>query len=268
MSSRIDSMMQHFVPGVVVHYDGATEGLFRPGVGKGRDALCENIRHIELDYAPLDSEILDMLVENEKTAVRWRGRWRHRGTGCVYALDIAHFLRWEGGLIVEMFEFFDHHRARTSDRVSMVTFQELLTPKSPGLAREEIERRSKALVNFSPRGPDVAQILELCAPGVVCEFVGDRTRIPYAGRHVGVEALANIVRAIGVDFEQLHCAILESIVDGGSVAVRRTVKWRHRGTGRKGLVELADFVRFGNGLIVELVEFRDSITLLEMQGDM
>ena len=32
--------------------------------------------------------------------------------------------------------------------------------------------------------------------------------------------------------------------------------------------DLADFVRFEDGLIVELIEFRDSVTLLEMQGEM
>jgi len=30
-------------------------------------------------------------------------------------------------------------------------------------------------------------------------------------------------------------------------------------------VELADFVRFEDGLIVELVEFRDSVAVLQMQ---
>jgi ketosteroid isomerase-like protein len=69
-----------------------------------------------------------------------------------------------------------------------------------------------------------------------------------------------------VDFEQLDHVIREIIVDGGRVAVRRTVEWRHRGTGRRGLVELADFARFEDGLIVEVIEFRDTITILSMAG--
>ena len=80
------------------------------------------------------------------------------------------------------------------------------------------------------------------SPDIVCEFVGHRARIPYAGRHVGVEAVINIVRGINVDFEQLDNALSDILVDGGRLACRRTVQWRHRGTGRRGLVELAEFV--------------------------
>ena len=57
------------------------------------------------------------------------------------------------------------------------------------------------------------------------------------------------------------------LVEEGRVAGRRKVEWRHRGTGRRGLVDLANFVRFEDGMIVELVEFRDSVTLLEMRGE-
>ena len=53
-------------------------------------------------------------------------------------------------------------------------------------------------------------ILKFCSPNIVCDFVGDRARIPYAGRHVGVEALINIVRAVAIDFEQSHFEISEN----------------------------------------------------------
>ncbi len=81
-----------------------------------------------------------------------------------------------------------------------------------------------------------------------------------------MDALTNIIHSINIDFEQVGCATPEMVVDGTGVAARRTVEWRHRGTGRRGIVELADFVRFENGLIIEVVEFRDSVALLQMQG--
>jgi ketosteroid isomerase-like protein len=150
-----------------------------------------------------------------------------------------------------------------------MSFEKLLSPKPPGIDRDEIVRRSEALLNFpNLHGPDVSLVREICSPDIVCEFIGDKSRIPYAGRHAGVETLARILRSIAIDFEQLNHSIQEMIVDGGRVAVRRTVEWRHRGTGRRGLVELADFARFEEGLIVEFVEFRDSITMLSMAGQM
>jgi ketosteroid isomerase-like protein len=148
-----------------------------------------------------------------------------------------------------------------------MSFENLLAPIPPRLERAEIVRRCESLLKFSGfYGPDPSRVRRLCAPDIVCEFIGDRSRIPYAGRHVGIETLVRILRSIAVDFEQLDYEIGEIIVDGGRVAVRRTVEWRHRGTGRRGLVELADFARIENGLIVELVEFRDSIKILSMAG--
>lgn len=150
-----------------------------------------------------------------------------------------------------------------------MSFENLLSPKAPGLERAEIVRRCEDLLKFSScHGPDVSLVRELCSPDIVCEFVGDKSRIPYAGRHVGIDTLERIIRSIAVDFEQLGYAIREIIVDGGRIAVRRTVEWRHRGTGCRGLVELADFARFEDGLIVDFIEYRDTITILSMAGEM
>jgi len=148
-----------------------------------------------------------------------------------------------------------------------MSFENLLTPRPPGMDRCEIIRRCESLLRFPDlRGPNLMLLRDLCSPDIVCEFVGDKSRIPYAGRHTGVDTLERIIRTIAIDFEQLDQTIWEILVDGGRVASRRTVEWRHRGTGRRGLVELADFARIEDGLIVEIIEFRDSITILSMAG--
>ena len=109
MSGQIELMLQYFVPEVIVHCHSTKEGLFLPGVLRGRDALRENIRRIDAEYEPIDAEVLDILVEKANTAVRWRNAWRHRGSGYPRALDMAHFLRWKDGLVTEMFEYLDYH---------------------------------------------------------------------------------------------------------------------------------------------------------------
>jgi hypothetical protein len=122
------------------------------------------------------------------------------------------------------------------------------------------------LASFSCQGPDVEAFRQICAPQVVCEFVGDRSKIFYAGRHQGIDALAGIVRSIGVEFQQVGSATSELVVEGGSLAMRRKAEWRHWGTGRRGVVDFVDFARFEDGLIVEFVEFRDNAALLLMQN--
>ncbi len=109
MSGKIDEMLRYFAPDVVVQYHCTKEGLFLPGVLHGRAAFKENIRLTDIEYEPLGSEVIDILVENGNTAVRWRNSWRHRGTGSVSTLDMAHFLRWRNGQVVEVFEYLDYH---------------------------------------------------------------------------------------------------------------------------------------------------------------
>lgn len=266
MSRDISAMVKLFVEDVEINYNCSRLGLLRPGQWRGRDALREHLRRVDIDYEPLESEILSILVEGDRTVVRWLSNWRHRGTGQVHRMDMAHFLRWRNGLVAEMDEFRDVRCASRAADVLPKSFEEMLDPRGPGLERSEIARRLIAMGSFSARGPDVALIRDMCSPDVVCEFVGDCTKISHAGRYRGVDALINIVRGIGVEFEQLGYAMPAVIVDGAAAAARRTVEWRHRGTGRRGLVELADLVRFEDGRIVEIVEFRDSVALLQMQA--
>ncbi len=267
MSGRIDGMLSHFSPRAVVHYTSSREGLFRPAVWEGVDALGSITRFTDENYTPLGHEILDVIVDGQKAVVRWRGDWRRIASGKIYSIDAAHFLRWDGDVVVEMHEYFERmcHEAPSCPR--LLNFEELLAPKPPGLEPQEIVRRAREIVTFPSGAPVIESIRAYCAPDIVCEFVGDRARLPYAGRHVGIEALVNIIRAIAIDFEQSACEVQDCLLEGGRLAGRRRVEWRHRGTGRRGVVDLADFLRFENGRIVELIEFRDSLTLLEMQGE-
>lgn len=266
MSRDVSAMLKHFVEDVEINYTCSRLGVLGPGHWRGRDALREHLRRVDIDYEPLDAEIVSILVEGDRTAVRWVSNWRHRATGHIHNMDMAHFLRWRNGLVAEMCEFRDMRCASRVADVVPQSLNDILNPPGPGLSRDEMARRLIAMGNFSWGGPDIALIREMCSPDVVCEFVGDRTTISHAGRYRGVDALINIVRGIGVEFEQLSHVTPEVIIDAAAAAGRRTVEWRHRGTGRRGLVELADFVRFEEGRIVEIVEFRDSIALLEMQA--
>jgi ketosteroid isomerase-like protein len=266
MSRNIDQMLRHFAPDAVVHCASSREGVLPTGVWEGADALRSITRLNDENYEPLDHEILDILVDGKHAVVRWRGNWRRHANGKVYTIDAAHFLTWRNGLVVEMHEFFER-ASQFNPQTRYLSYSELLAERRPGLTREEMKKRSLELVNFPVNGPDVALIQKYCAPEIVCDFVGDRSRIPYAGRHVGVAALKNIVMAVAVDFEQSYFDVSDVLIEDGRVAGRRRVAWRHRGTGRRGVVDLANFVRFEDGLMVELIEFRDSVTLIEMRGD-
>lgn len=264
MSGDIPAILKLFTDDVALTYNGRV-GTFHAGEWRGSDALSEQLRRTDIEYEPLDAEVKGVVIEGDRSAVRWTSHWRRRATGQIFCMDMAHFLRWRGDRVAEMHQFLDHH-AESRMAEERKSFEQMLNPPHPGLSREEMARRIMMLGSFCRKGPDVSLFRDFCAPGVVCEFVGDRRSIAYAGRHWGIEALVSIVRSIGVEFEQVGCATPEMVIEGGSVAARRAVEWRHRGTGRRGIVELADFIRFEDGRIVELVEFRDSVALLQMQA--
>jgi ketosteroid isomerase-like protein len=269
LTGDLDRLREYFSPDVVVHYNCTKEGLFTPGVLSSRDEFFANLRLTEENYQGVEGEIVDILVENDLSVVRWRTRWRHRGAGLVYPLEMAYFLRWRGNVVIEMHEFLDVPGAETLGRGGLCSYADLLDPQPSGLTRDEIELRLRELADFpTPLGMDLDATRKYFSPDVVCEFIGDKTRIHYAGRHVGVEALTSIVRTIATDFEQFNSTLSDVVIEGARAACRRTVEWRHRGTGRRGLVELAEFVRFENGLIVEMIEYRDSVGILTMQGEM
>jgi len=265
MTYDVPTLVEHFVEDVVLNYSCSRHGLLPPGQWRGRDALRAHLRRVDVDYEPLDAEVLAVLVDGDNTVVRWLSSWRHRATGQIHRVDMAHFLRWRNGLVAEMHEFRERYCVPRRAVVLAQSLDDILNPRGPGLARDEMARQLIALSSFS-FAPDVTRIREMCSRDVVCEFVGDRASISHAGRHRGVEALINIVRGLGVEFEQLGLATSEIIIDGGMAASRRTVEWRHRGTGRRGHIQLADFVRFEDGRIVEVVEFGDSMALLRMRA--
>lgn len=266
MSGDAEAFLTFFAQDVELRHNCPRLALFPAGRWSGQDALRENVRRADIAFEPLDAEVLDVLVEGDRAAVRWRGSWRRRANDAVLHKDLAHFLRWRNGRIVEMDEFADYHVKPRFAGERLRSFAELIDPPPPCLSRDEMARRLMELGNFSSEGPDIGLFRAYCARDVVSEFVGDPATIFYAGRHCGIDALTRVIGAINTDFEQVGATPSQMIVDGGAVATRRTVEWRHRGTGRRGIVELADFLRFESGLIVELVEFRDTVALMQMQG--
>jgi ketosteroid isomerase-like protein len=265
MRGDYEQLFNYADPNVTIYCNARWDKSFVPDVWRGIAGFRELLRRTDEQYLPLDHEILDILVDGDRSVVRWRGEWRQHANGQIHTTDAAHFMRWENGLVVEMHEFFDAHSASTPDCVRAADFENMLTPRSPGLSRDEMERRARELVSFQHGAPDTKLVREWCAPDIFSEFVGDRTRLPYAGRHCGVETMLAIIHALRIDFEQQTIAIPEILIEDSQVAGRRRVRWRHRGTGRRGMSEIADFVRFDDGLIVELIEFRDSVSLMQMQ---
>jgi ketosteroid isomerase-like protein len=265
MRRHYDRFVSFVDPAVVLSCHSWREGMIGPGVWNGVEGLRDLFRRTDENYLPGDHEIIDILVDGDQAAVRWRADWRRHENGRVYTNDAAHFLRWSNGRVVEMHEFFDAYCQPAPASVGLPSFEALLTPRQPGVRREEMERCARRLLQLETGRPEPDLVRKWCSPDIACVFAGDRARLPYAGSHKGLDALLGIIRAVHVDFEQRALGLSKILIEDARAACWRQVEWRHRGTGRTGVCELADFVRFDNGLIAELTEFRDTVSLVRMQ---
>lgn len=136
--------------------------------------------------------------------------------------------------------------------------------KLGGLDRDLVQQRIQALFAKRTAG-DMGKVLELLAEDVQFSVKGHWTAFPYPGPARGKTMVAEAMATIIVQYEHCGSAVHEMIIDGDRVAVRRTAKIRHRGTGKVGNIEIADFIRFREGLLLEWTEVVDSMALAQLE---
>jgi ketosteroid isomerase-like protein len=125
--------------------------------------------------------------------------------------------------------------------------------------REMIEHRVRRLFELRADG-DIPSILEYAAPDVRCFMRGHWSLAIYPRPLVGKEQVAEAYRQLNIQFENLGSVIHELLIDGDRVALHRTTTIRNRGAGHIHTLDLIDFIRFRDGLIVEYSEYPDYAT--------
>ncbi|MCW2273184.1 hypothetical protein GJ654_03620 [Rhodoblastus acidophilus] len=134
----------------------------------------------------------------------------------------------------------------------------------PTVDRGFIESRLQA-INDRLVARDLPGLLALFSDDVVFELIGNWSIFPSARRARGKEAWARALTTIYTELQNLGSTAHDVVIDGDSVALRRTTRLRNYGTGRVGDVEIADFLRFRDGLIVEIIEIVDSLAIARLE---
>ncbi|MDE2363042.1 MAG: nuclear transport factor 2 family protein [Hyphomicrobiales bacterium] len=128
--------------------------------------------------------------------------------------------------------------------------------------RELIEQRIHALAEMRARG-DMAGMLEFAAPDIVFKG-GTWLSYPLNARFEGREACKALSHAVLVAYENLGSTINKLLIDGDRVALHRTARIRNRGTGKTVSVEICNFLRFRDGLVVEFSEYPDTAAVARL----
>jgi len=123
-------------------------------------------------------------------------------------------------------------------------------------ARQRMEALVRRLIELRAAG-DVDGLVAFAAPGIVFKTGIGRAH-PFHAEYRGVEACANLVRDVNVNYENLGSRLNKLLIDGDRIAIHRTARIRNRGTGRAVDVDMWNFVKFRDGLIVEFAEYPDT----------
>lgn len=131
--------------------------------------------------------------------------------------------------------------------------------------REMIEHRLRTIFERRAEG-DIPGMLEYAAEDILYSTRGNWTLYPFVQTVRGKEAVRKILATVDVMYENFGSTIHELVIDGDRAALHRTSHLRNRGTGERIAIDVCDFARFRDGLIVEFAEYPDSAALMRLSG--
>lgn len=131
------------------------------------------------------------------------------------------------------------------------------------LDRELIEHRIRTIFERRAQG-DTPGVIEYAAEDILYDVRGGWTLYPFSRPARGKALAAQMIATIEAMYENLGSTIHELVIDGDRAAVHRTSKLRNRGTGQAISVDVCDFLRFRDGLVVEFAEYPDSAALAKL----
>lgn len=103
----VEACLACFMPGIVFEIVSVTGAHGFNGRKVGIEALRRTIQTIDTELELQDIQILDVLVDAERVAVRRRVTMRGRGSGVTRVVESFDYIRMDRGLITEMQQFLD-----------------------------------------------------------------------------------------------------------------------------------------------------------------
>ncbi len=133
------------------------------------------------------------------------------------------------------------------------------------LDREMIEHRIRTIFERRAAG-DIPGIVEYMADDIVYNVQGDWTLYPFSRPARGKKILEQAFAMVEIMYENLGSTIHELVIDGERAALHRTSRMRNRGTGAIRSIDVCDFLRFRDGLVIEFSEYPDSAAIAKLDG--
>ncbi|MCW2273185.1 hypothetical protein GJ654_03625 [Rhodoblastus acidophilus] len=130
--------------------------------------------------------------------------------------------------------------------------------------RELFATRIHEMLSLCSAG-DMAGLMSFFSEDIACQMIGNWSMFPFPGPVRGKAAVTQAFGNLFTQFQSLGSEVHDIVIDGDRVAVRRTTRLRHLGTGRSAGVAVVDFLRFRDGLVTELTELLDSLAMARLE---
>jgi ketosteroid isomerase-like protein len=132
------------------------------------------------------------------------------------------------------------------------------------LDRDLIEQRVRAILECRVAG-DTDGMARYAAPDLVYAD-GTWRSYPFQKTCHGREACLKMLREVNIYYEPLGSEIQRIAIDGDRVALHRRAKIRNRGTGVVVDIDICNFVKFRDGMVVEFSEYPDTMAVARLEG--
>ena len=106
-ASDLDAILSLFAPNAIYHVSGSEQASPIASRVFVQAELGIALKQILDNFDLIEYKILDLVIEGNRAAVRWTGKFRFRPTKEILESDIAHFWTIEDGKITALVEFCD-----------------------------------------------------------------------------------------------------------------------------------------------------------------
>jgi len=103
----IDALSPLFAENATFQIAGSPEYSMLASLAEGHETVMSLMRTIVDTFSLSDVKILDLLVDGNKAAVRWRATVQVMTTGQTVTTDLAAFIEIADGKVVSLIEFVD-----------------------------------------------------------------------------------------------------------------------------------------------------------------
>ncbi|MBB4196705.1 ketosteroid isomerase-like protein [Rhodoblastus sphagnicola] len=101
----------------------------------------------------------------------------------------------------------------------------------------------------------------------VFHIVGRVPNYPFSGDYAGKAAIRAALERIDGEIEQTNGELLNVLVEGDAIAIRRRNTLRHRGTSARIDVMVGNLIKFRDRKMTELYEYVDTTWHAKLTGD-